>query len=80
MKPEAKRIEEKRRRARARIHGKYKAVGVGLFSQRTHKPGNRPEATAFRHGPPAPECRGSHLAKTRKNAPPHRSGMQGRHQ
>ncbi|WPH16292.1 hypothetical protein [Variovorax paradoxus] len=31
MKPEAKRNEEKRRRARARIHGKYKAVGANLI-------------------------------------------------
>ena len=31
MKPEAKRNEEKRRRARARIHGTYKAVGVNLI-------------------------------------------------
>ncbi|WP_232080836.1 hypothetical protein [Variovorax sp. SRS16] len=31
MKPEAKRNEEKRRRARARTHGKYKAVGVNLI-------------------------------------------------
>ncbi|KLN52874.1 hypothetical protein [Variovorax paradoxus] len=31
MKPEAKRNEEKRRRARARIHDKYKAVGVNLI-------------------------------------------------
>ncbi|WP_153283640.1 hypothetical protein [Variovorax paradoxus] len=31
MKPEAKRNEEKRRRARARIHDTYKAVGVNLI-------------------------------------------------
>ena len=31
MKPEAKRNAEKRRRARARIHDKYKAVGVNLI-------------------------------------------------
>ena len=31
MKPEAKRNEEKRRRARARIHDTYKAVGVHLI-------------------------------------------------
>jgi len=31
MKPEAKRNAEKRRRARARIHGKYKAMGANLI-------------------------------------------------
>ncbi|MDP9968838.1 hypothetical protein J2W39_000061 [Variovorax paradoxus] len=31
MKPEAKRNEEQRRRARARIHDTYKAVGVNLI-------------------------------------------------
>ncbi|WP_157608982.1 hypothetical protein [Variovorax sp. Root411] len=43
MKPEAKRNEEQRRRARARIHGKYKAVGADLFSQGTHELGTRPK-------------------------------------
>ena len=33
MKPEAKRNAEKRRRARARIHDTYKAVGVNLISK-----------------------------------------------
>ena len=31
MKPEAKRNEEKHRRARARIHDTYKAMGVNLI-------------------------------------------------
>jgi len=75
-KPEAKRNEEQRRRARARIHGKYKAVGADLFSQRTHEPGTRSKQQHSGMDPPAPERQSSRLAKTRKNAPPHRSGME----
>jgi hypothetical protein len=46
-KPEAKRNAVKRRRARARIHGKYKAVGVHLI----------PKGRMVQAPPPTPQQR-----------------------
>jgi len=51
MKPEAKRNEEKHRRARARIHDTYKAVGVDLIPKGRMAQAPRTAATAFPHGP-----------------------------
>jgi hypothetical protein len=44
MTPEAKRNAEQRRRACARIHDPYKAVGMDLSSKKmTHEPGDSPK-------------------------------------
>ncbi|MGJ7524916.1 hypothetical protein [Variovorax sp. GB1P17] len=70
MKPEAKRNEEKRRRARARIHGKYKAVGVNLIPKGHHVvqaptplqrlSGTDPDAVQLRASRPGKRHRNAH--------------------
>ncbi|BEP62316.1 hypothetical protein GmRootV213_28700 [Variovorax sp. V213] len=79
MKPEAKRNEEKRRRARARIHDTYKAVGVNLIPKGCMAQALIPQQRLSGMGPDAVQVQAGRPGKRRRNTPQRRGDRRDRH-